>query len=52
LLGRCHEVERTSRFVMLAKLDAPTADAAFEAMTGELSRMAPALLKTMPHDQG
>lgn len=45
-------VERTSRFVMLAKLDAPTADAALEAMTRELSRMAPALLKTMTHDQG
>ena len=45
-------VERTSRFVILAKLDAPTADAALEAMTRELSRMAPALLKTMTHDQG
>jgi IS30 family transposase len=45
-------VERTSRFVILAKLDAPTADAALEAMTRELSRMAPALLRTMTHDQG
>ena len=45
-------VERTSRFVILAKLDAPTADAALEAMTRELGRMAPALLKTMTHDQG
>jgi len=45
-------VERTSRFVILAKLDAPTADAALEAMTRELSRVAPALLKTMTHDQG
>lgn len=45
-------VERTSRFVILAKLDAPTADAALEAMTRELSRMAPSLLKTMTHDQG
>lgn len=45
-------VERTSRFVILANLDAPTADAALEAMTRELSRMAPALLKTMTHDQG
>lgn len=45
-------VERTSRFVILAKLDAPTADAALEGMTRELSRMAPALLKTMTHDQG
>lgn len=45
-------VERTSRFVILAKLDAPTADAALEAMSRELSRMAPSLLKTMTHDQG
>jgi len=45
-------VERTSRFVILTKLDAPTADAALEAMTRELSRVAPALLKTMTHDQG
>ena len=45
-------VERTSRFVVLAKLDAPTADAALEAMSRELSRMAPSLLKTMTHDQG
>ena len=45
-------VERTSRFVILAKLDAPTADAALEAMTRELARIAPSLLKTMTHDQG
>ena len=45
-------VERTSRFVILAKLDAPTADAALEAMTRELARMAPSLLKTITHDQG
>lgn len=45
-------VERTSRFVILAKLEVPSADAALEAMTRELSRMAPSLLKTMTHDQG
>jgi IS30 family transposase len=45
-------VERTSRFVILAKLDAPTADAAAQAITREMSRMAPSLLKTMTHDQG
>ncbi|GGE33100.1 hypothetical protein GCM10007421_03590 [Halopseudomonas oceani] len=45
-------VERTSRFVILAKLDAPKADAALEAMTRELTRMAPTLLKAMMHDQG
>ena len=45
-------VERTSRFVILAKLDASTGDAALEAMTRELSRMAPSLLKTMTPDQG
>jgi IS30 family transposase len=44
-------VERTSRFVILAKLDAPAADAVLEAMTRELLRMAPALRKTMTHDQ-
>ncbi len=42
-------VERTSRFVILAKLEAPTTDAALEAMTRELSRMASALLKTITH---
>ena len=45
-------VERTSRYVILAKLDAPTADAAAQAITREMSRMAPSLLKTMTHDQG
>lgn len=45
-------VERTRRFVVLAKLDAPAADAALEAMTRELSRMARSLLRSMTHDQG
>ena len=45
-------VERTSRYVVLAKLNAPTADAATPAITRELSRMAASLLKTMTHDQG
>ena len=45
-------VEHTSRYVILAKLDAPTADAAAQAITREMSRMAPSLLKTMTHDQG
>ncbi|MFJ2712349.1 IS30 family transposase, partial [Pseudomonas sp. NPDC087346] len=43
---------RTSRYVILAKLDAPTADAAAQAITREMSRMALSLLKTMTHDQG
>lgn len=33
-------VERTSRFVVLAKLDAPTAECAAQAITREMSRMA------------
>jgi|TARA_R110001599_G_scaffold96077_1_gene248757 transposase, IS30 family len=45
-------VERTSRFVVLAKLDRPTAECAAQAITREMSRMAPSLLKTMTHDQG
>ena len=45
-------VERTSRYVILAKLEAPTAEAAAEAIVREMSRMAPSLLKTMTHDQG
>lgn len=45
-------VERTSRFVILAKLDEPTAECAAQAITREMSRMAPSLLKTMTHDQG
>jgi len=45
-------VERTSRYVILAKLEAPTAEAATEAIVREMSRMAPSLLKTMTHDQG
>lgn len=45
-------VERTSRFVVLAKLDRPTAECAALAITREMSRMAPSLLKTMTHDQG
>jgi IS30 family transposase len=45
-------VERSSRFVVLAKLDAPTAESAAQAITREMSRMAPSLLKTMTHDQG
>ncbi len=45
-------VERTSRFVVLAKLDEPTAECAAQAITQEMSRMAPSLLKTMTHDQG
>jgi IS30 family transposase len=45
-------VKRTSRYVILAKLDAPTADAAAQAITRKMSRMAPSLLKTMTHDQG
>ena len=44
-------VERTSRFVVLAKLDRPTAECAAQAITREMSRMAPSLLKTMTHDQ-
>jgi IS30 family transposase len=38
-------VECTSRYAILAKLDAPTADAAAQAITREMSRMAPSLLK-------
>jgi IS30 family transposase len=45
-------VERTSRYVILAKLDAPTAEAATIAIIREVSRMAPSRLKTMTHDQG
>lgn len=45
-------VERTSRFVVLAKLNRPTAECAAQAITREMSRMAPSLLKTMTHDQG
>ncbi len=45
-------VERTSRFVVLAKLDRPTAECAAQAITREMSRMAPSLLQTMTHDQG
>jgi len=45
-------LERTSRFVILAKLDEPTAECAAEAITREMSRMAPSLVKTMTHDQG
>ena len=45
-------VERTSRFVVLAKLDRPTAECAAQAITREMSRIAPSLLKTMTHDQG
>lgn len=45
-------IERTSRFVVLAKLDRPTAECAAQAITREMSRMAPSLLKTMTHDQG
>ncbi|SDU06375.1 IS30 family transposase [Halopseudomonas salegens] len=45
-------VERTSRFVVLAKLDAPTAECASQAITREMNRLAPSLLKTMTHDQG
>lgn len=45
-------VARTSRFVTLAELDAPTADTAAQAISREMSRMAPSLLKTMTHDQG
>lgn len=43
---------KTLSYVILAKLDAPTAEAAARAITREMSRMAPALLKTMTHDQG
>jgi len=39
--------ERTSRFVILAKLEAPTTDAALEAVTRELSQMTSAPLKTI-----
>jgi IS30 family transposase len=45
-------VERTSRYVVLAKLEAPTAEAAAQAIAREMTRMAPSLLKTMTHDQG
>ena len=45
-------VERTSRFVVLAKLNRPTEECAAQAITREMSRMAPSLLKTMTHDQG
>ncbi len=44
-------VERTSRFVVLAKLDRPKSECATQAITREMSRLAPSLLKTMTHDQ-
>tara|TARA_R110000751_G_scaffold84763_1_gene169420 strand:+ start:5189 stop:5329 length:141 start_codon:yes stop_codon:yes gene_type:complete len=34
-------VERISRFVVLAKLDTPTAECAAQAISREMSRMAP-----------
>lgn len=40
-------VERTSRFVVLAKLDEPTAECAAQAITREMSRIA---LSTEYHD--
>ena len=40
-------VERTSRYVILAKLEAPTAEAAAEAIVSEMSRMATSLLKPL-----
>lgn len=44
-------VECTSRYVILAKLEVPAAEAA-QAIVREMSWMAPSILKTMMLDQG
>lgn len=45
-------VECTSRYVILAKLEVPAAEAAAQAFVREMSWMAPSILKTMMLDQG
>jgi IS30 family transposase len=45
-------VERTSGFVVLAKMCSATAAAAFQAFGDALERIPPALRKIMTYDQG
>jgi IS30 family transposase len=45
-------VERTSRYVMLARMHSPSAAAALEGFTRRLRRVPPALRRTLTYDQG
>jgi transposase, IS30 family len=45
-------VERTTRFVLLAKMQDATASSALKAFTEQLNRMHPAMRKTLTYDQG
>jgi IS30 family transposase len=45
-------VERSSRLVLLARMDGATADAAFEGFTSSLNRVHGSMRKTLTYDQG